>query len=67
MDGLRFDRGFISPYFVTDDKKQKIEYDNCFVLTVEKKISSIQELLPYIEFTYKQQRPLLIIADDVES
>ena len=67
VDGMRFDRGFVSPYFVTDDKKQKIEFENCFILTVEKKLSSIHEILPYLEYAYKQQKPLLIIAEDVES
>lgn len=42
MDGLKFDRGYVSPYFVTDDKKQKIEFDSCYILTVEKKLSNIQ-------------------------
>ena len=67
VDGLKFDRGYVSPYFVTDDKKQKIDFENCFVLTVEKKISNLQEILPFIEHAYKQQKPLLIIAEDVES
>jgi chaperonin GroEL len=67
VDGMRFDRGFISPYFVTDDKKQKIEFENCHILVVEKKITNIQDVLPYLEYTYKQQKPLLIIAEDVES
>ena len=67
VDGLRFDRGYLSPYFVTDDKKQKIEYENCYILAVQKKLSNLQEILPYLEFTYKAQKPLLIICDDVES
>lgn len=67
VDGLKFDRGYVSPYFVTDNKKQKIEYENCYVLTVEKKITNLHELLPYLEFSYKQQKPLLVIAEDVES
>ncbi len=67
VDGLKFDRGYVSPYFVTDDKKQRIEFENCYILTVEKKISNFQEILPFLEFSYKQQKPLLIIAEDVES
>lgn len=67
VDGLTFDRGYISPYFVTDEKKQKIEYDNCYLLLVDKKLDSIQSLLPYIEYTHRQQKPLLIISEDVES
>ena len=62
---MRFDRGYVSPYFVTDEKKQKIEFENCYILTVEKKLSTIQEILPYLEHTNKQQKPLLIIAEDV--
>jgi chaperonin GroEL len=64
---LRFDRGYVSPYFVTDEKKQKIEFENCYILAIEKKLSNLQELLPYLEFTYKQQKPLLIICEDIES
>lgn len=67
VDGLTFDRGYISPYFVTDEKKQKIEYENCFILLLDKKLDSIQALLPYIEYTHRQQKPLLIISEDVES
>lgn len=67
VDGLKFDRGYISPYFVTDEKKQKIEFDNCYVLIIEKKIGNIREILPFLELTYQEQRPLLIIAEDIES
>lgn len=66
VDGLSFDRGYISPYFLTDDKKQKIEYDNCYVLIVEKKLTNLREILPFLEFTYQEQKPLLIIAEDIE-
>jgi chaperonin GroEL len=64
---MTFDRGYLSPYFVTDEKKQKIEYDNCFVLLLDKKLDSIQAVLPYIEFAHRQQKALLIISEDVES
>lgn len=67
VDGLRFDRGFISPYFMTDDKKQRIEFENCYVLLSDKKINNIHTLLPFLEFTHSQQKPLLIIAEDIES
>ena len=66
MDGLKFDRGYISPYFVTDEKKQKIEFENCYVLIVEKKLGNIREVLPFLELTYQEQKPLLI-AEDIES
>ena len=66
VDGLSFDRGYISPYFLTDEKKQKIEYDNCYVLIVEKKLTGLREILPFLEFTYQEQKPLLIIAEDIE-
>jgi chaperonin GroEL len=53
---------------VTDEKKQKIEFDNCNILLVDKKISMIQEILPFIEYAHtKTQKPLLIIAEDFES
>lgn len=64
---MKFDRGYISPYFITDDKKQKIEYENCYVLLVDKKINDVHTLLPFLEFTHSQQKPLLIIAEDIES
>lgn len=67
VDGLKFDRGFISPYFVTDDKKGKVEFENCFVLLSDKKITNIHTLLPFLEFAHTQQKPLLIIAEDIES
>lgn len=67
VDGLKFDRGYVSPYFVTNQKTQKIEFDGCYILTIEKKLGNLNELLPYLEFTFKLQKPLLIIADDVES
>lgn len=67
VDGLKFDRGYISPYFVTDEKKQKIEFENCYVLIVEKKLGNIREVLPFLELTYQEQKPLLIIAEDIES
>jgi chaperonin GroEL len=48
VDGLSFDRGYISPYFLTDEKKQKIEYDNCYILNVEKKLTSLRDILPFL-------------------
>merc|ERR1719310_1639759 len=66
VEGMRFDRGYISPYFVTDNKTQVCELEKPYILLVEKKVSSLQALLPTLEEVMKQQRPLVIIAEDVE-
>mmetsp|Transcript_1777 Transcript_1777/g.2731 ORF Transcript_1777/g.2731 Transcript_1777/m.2731 type:complete len:586 (-) Transcript_1777:224-1981(-) len=67
VEGMKFDRGYISPYFVTDAKTQKAEMENCYILLVEKKISSAQQLIPILESISRQGSPLLIVAEDVES
>ncbi|KAL3137677.1 Mitochondrial chaperonin 60 [Trebouxia sp. C0009 RCD-2024] len=67
VEGMKFDRGYISPYFITDAKTMKCELDDPFVLIAEKKISQLQPLLPILEAAMKTQRPLLIIGEDVES
>lgn len=65
-EGMRFDRGFISPYFITDAKSGKVEFENPLVLLSEKKISSIQDILPSLELSNKTRRPLLIVAEDID-
>lgn len=67
VEGMKFDRGYISPYFVTDPKSQKVEFENALILAVEKKVSTVASILPILENVMKSQRPLLIIAEDVES
>jgi len=67
VEGMNFDRGFISPYFVTDAKTQKCELENPLILMVEKKISGIQPILHLLEHAMKGGRPILLIAEDVES
>ena len=67
VEGMKFDRGYISPYFVTDQKTMKCELEDPFVLIVEKKISGIAAIIPVLEQVLKTQRPLLIISEDVES
>mmetsp|Transcript_32594 Transcript_32594/g.85924 ORF Transcript_32594/g.85924 Transcript_32594/m.85924 type:complete len:565 (+) Transcript_32594:2411-4105(+) len=67
VEGMKFDRGYISPYFVTDTKTQTCEFENPYILLVEKKVSTLQSLVPLLEQVVKVQRPLLIIAEDVES
>lgn len=66
VEGMKFDRGFISPYFVTDQKKQVCEYENCLVLLHEKKISNMQDLVPVLEMVLQQGRPLMIVAEDID-
>ena len=67
VEGLKWDRGYISPYFVTDPKTSKVEMENALVLLVDKKISSIQSVLPFLEHAMQNGRQLLIVAEDVES
>jgi len=67
VEGMKFDRGFISPYFITDNKAQKCVLSDPLVLIYDKKISSVQSALPVLEHAAKAQRPLLIIAEDVEN
>jgi chaperonin GroEL len=67
VEGMKFDRGYISPYFVTDQKTMKVELEDPFILIVEKKITGIQSVIPILEQVVKTQRPLLMISEDVES
>lgn len=66
VEGMQFDRGYISPYMVTDTDKMEAVYDDAFVLITDKKISSIQEILPLLEQIVKMGRKLVIVAEDVE-
>jgi len=66
VEGMQFDRGYLSPYFVTDAERMEAELNDCFILLHEKKISSMKDLLPLLEQTAKGGKPLLIIAEDVE-
>ena len=66
VEGMQFDRGYISPYMVTDTEKMEAVLDNPYILMVDKKISSIQELLPALEMIMQSGKPLLIIAEDIE-
>lgn len=65
--GMQFDRGYLSPYFITDAEKMIAEYENPYLLITDKKISNMQDLVPVLEKTLQTGRPLLIIAEDVES
>ncbi|KAI5954590.1 HSP60 [Candida jiufengensis] len=65
-EGMKFDRGYISPYFITNTKTGKVEFENPLVLLSEKKISSIQDILPSLELSNQTRRPLLIIAEDID-
>ena len=66
VEGMQFDRGYLSPYFVTNVDKMTAEMENPFILLSDKKISSLKELLPILEAVNQTQRPLLIIAEDVD-
>ena len=67
VEGMQFDRGYISPYFVTNTEKMEVEMEKPFILIHDKKISNLKELLPVLEPAVQSGRPLLIIAEDVDS
>jgi len=66
VEGMQFDRGFLSPHFVTNQDEQEVELENCLILVYEEKISSAKNLVPILEAVSKAGKPLLIIAEDVE-
>jgi len=66
VEGMQFDRGYLSPYFVTNSEKMTCEMENPFILLVESKITSLKDIVPILEQIQQSGRPLLIIADDVE-
>ncbi|MCB0401407.1 MAG: chaperonin GroEL [Flavobacteriales bacterium] len=66
VEGMQFDRGYLSPYFVTDAEKMVVEMDNPYILVYDKKISNMKDLLPVLEPVAQSGKPLLIIAEDVE-
>src|SRR5580700_4979716 len=66
VEGMQFDRGYISPYFITNVDKMSIDMDDAYVLISEKKLSGLQELLPLLEAVVKTSKPLVIIAEDIE-
>jgi chaperonin GroEL len=66
VEGLRFERGYLSPYFVTDQEKMRVAYDECAVLVTDRKISSLKDLVPLLEDCSRNRTPLLIIAEDVD-
>jgi len=66
VEGMQFDRGYLSPYFVTNPEKMTVELDNPYILIHEKKLSNLQSMLPILEAVVQSGRPLLIIAEDIE-
>jgi len=66
VEGMQFDRGYLSPYFVTNADKMTVELDDCVILLHEKKLSSLQPMVPLLESVIQSQKPLLIISEDVE-
>jgi chaperonin GroEL len=66
VEGMQFDRGYLSPYFVTDAERMEASLEDCYILIHEKKISSMKDLLPLLESVAREGRPLLIVAEEVE-
>lgn len=67
VEGMKFDRGYISPYFVNNLKSQKVEFEKPLILISEHKITSFKHILKFLEYAVEKKRPLLIIAEDIES
>ena len=66
VEGMQFDRGYLSPYFVTDPERMEVVLEDAYILISEKKISNMKDLLPVLEAIARQQKPLVIIAEDIE-
>ncbi len=66
VEGMQFDRGYLSPYFITNQETMQVEFENPYILLIDKKVSTIRDLLPVLEGVAKASRPLLLIAEDVE-
>src|SRR6201987_539949 len=66
VEGMQFDRGYVSPYFVTNAEKMRVEMNDAYILIAEKKLSGLQELLPLLETVVQSAKPLVIIAEDIE-
>ncbi|HMM40203.1 MAG TPA: chaperonin GroEL, partial [Desulfovibrio sp.] len=66
VEGMQFDRGYLSPYFVTNPEKMTCELENCLILINEKKVSNMKDLLPVLEQVAKMSKPLMIVAEDVD-
>lgn len=66
IEGMKFDRGYISPYFINSSKGAKVEFQDALLLFSEKKISSVQSIIPALELANSQRKPLIIIAEDVD-
>eukprot|EP00492_Amphilonche_elongata_P000352 TRINITY_DN1190_c0_g1_i1.p1 TRINITY_DN1190_c0_g1~~TRINITY_DN1190_c0_g1_i1.p1 ORF type:complete len:193 (+),score=54.98 TRINITY_DN1190_c0_g1_i1:53-580(+) len=66
VEGMQFDRGYLSPYFINNQEAGSVDLESPFILLIDKKVSNIRELLPTLEAVAKASRPLLIIAEDVE-
>ncbi len=66
VEGMQFDRGYLSPYFVTEPERMQVSLEDAYILISEKKISNMKDLLPVLEAIARQQKPLLIIAEDIE-
>src|SRR5947209_6768469 len=67
VEGMQFDKGYISPYFITNPTDMQAELEDCYILIYEKKVNNVRDLLPLLEKTAQSGKPLLIIAEDVES